>query len=134
MSMQNPRTSSSKIETQTKNLHISYTGMSSTYMDGQYQKSWLRIVLNGEQTLGLMKNLYTTMTKTVIKDTCLKSVWVILRNYRKHSDLSLLPKRMNIDNCEKLLCNLYGKKNYAICIRTLKQVLNHGLILKKSTG
>ena len=28
-------------------------------------------------------------------------------------------------------CNLYDKKNYVVHIRSLKQALNHGLILKK---
>ena len=41
------------------------------------------------------------------------------------------PERMKIDKCKKLACNLYDKKNYVVHIRTLKQTLNHGLILKK---
>ena len=48
-----------------------------------------------------------------------------------HSDLPFLPERMKIDKCNKLVCNLYDKKNYVIHIRSLKQALNHGLILKK---
>ena len=28
-----------------------------------------------------------------------------------HSDLSFLPKRMKIDKCKKLVCNLHNKKN-----------------------
>ena len=38
---------------------------------------------------------------------------------------------MKIDKCKKFLCNLYDKKNYVVHIRSLKQALNHGLILKK---
>ena len=48
-----------------------------------------------------------------------------------HSDLPFLPKRMKIDKCNKLVCNLYDKKNYVVHIRSLKQALSHGLILKK---
>ena len=48
-----------------------------------------------------------------------------------HSDLPFLPERMKIDKCNKLVCNLYDKKNYVVHIRSLKQVLNHLLILKK---
>ena len=48
-----------------------------------------------------------------------------------HSDLPLSPKRMKIDKCKKLVCNLYDKKNYAVHIRSLKQALNHGFIFKK---
>ena len=28
-----------------------------------------------------------------------------------HSDLPFLPKRMKIDKCKKLVCNLHNKKN-----------------------
>ena len=48
-----------------------------------------------------------------------------------HSDLPFLPERMKINKCTKLACNLYDKKNYVVHIRSLKQALNHGLILKK---
>ena len=48
-----------------------------------------------------------------------------------HSDSPFLPERMKIDKCNKLVCNLYDKKNYVVHVRSLKQALNHGLILKK---
>ena len=48
-----------------------------------------------------------------------------------HSDLSFLPKTMKINKCNKLVCNLYDKKNYVIHIRSFKQALNHGIIIKK---
>ena len=48
-----------------------------------------------------------------------------------HSDLSFLPQRMKINKCDKLIYNLYNKKNYVVRIGLLKQTLNHGLILKK---
>ena len=48
-----------------------------------------------------------------------------------HDNLPFLTKRMKIGKCKKLVCNLYDKKNYVIHIRSLKQALNHGLILKK---
>ena len=48
-----------------------------------------------------------------------------------HSDLPFLPERMKIDTCNNLVCNLYGKKNYVIHTRSLKQALSHGVILKK---
>ena len=48
-----------------------------------------------------------------------------------HSDLSFLPKRMKINKCSKLVCNLYHKDNNVVHIRSLKQALDHGLILKK---
>ena len=48
-----------------------------------------------------------------------------------HEDLPFLPERMKIAKCKKLVCNLYDKKNYDFHIRSLKQAINHGLILKK---
>ena len=41
------------------------------------------------------------------------------------------PKRMKIDKCKKLVCNLRNKKKYVVHIRSLKQALNYGLKLKK---
>ena len=48
-----------------------------------------------------------------------------------HSDLPLLPKRMKIHKCKKLVCNLRNKKKYVVHIRSLKQALNYRLRLKK---
>ena len=48
-----------------------------------------------------------------------------------HSDLLFLSERMKIDKCSKLACNLCDKNNCVIQIRSLKQALDHGLILKK---
>ena len=48
-----------------------------------------------------------------------------------HSDLPFLPKRMKIDKCKKLVCNLLHKKKYVVHIKSLKQALNHGLKLKE---
>ena len=38
---------------------------------------------------------------------------------------------MKINKCSKLVCNLHDKSNYVGHIRSLKQALNHGLLLKK---
>ena len=48
-----------------------------------------------------------------------------------HSDLPLLPERMEINKCKKFVCNLYDKKEYVVHITSLKQALNHGLKFKK---
>ena len=50
-----------------------------------------------------------------------------------HNDLPCLSERMKIKKCHKLVCNLYDKDNYIVHIRTLKQALNHGFILKQYT-
>ena len=49
-----------------------------------------------------------------------------------HSDLPLLPERMEMNKCNKLVRNLYDKKKYVVHINSLKQALNHGLKLKKT--
>ena len=38
------------------------------------------------------------------------------------------PKKKETDKFEKLVCNLYDKKNYVIHIQALKQALDYGLI------
>ena len=48
-----------------------------------------------------------------------------------HSDSPFLPERMKINQYSKLICNTYNKNNYVVHIRSLKQALIHGLILKK---
>ena len=48
-----------------------------------------------------------------------------------YSDLPFLPKKMKIDKCNKLVCDLYNKKKYVVHIKSLKQALNHGLKLKR---
>ena len=40
---------------------------------------------------------------------------------------------MKIEKCHKLACNLYNKNKNVTHIRTLKEALNHGLILKLVT-
>ena len=37
-----------------------------------------------------------------------------------HSDLPFLPEKVKINKCNKLVCNLYDKKNYVANQRTLK--------------
>ena len=38
---------------------------------------------------------------------------------------------MKAKKCNKLVCNLYDRSNSVVQIKTLKQALNHGLVLKK---
>ena len=40
---------------------------------------------------------------------------------------------MKINKCDKLVCNLYDIEDYVVHIRSLKQALNHGLILKSNS-
>ena len=43
----------------------------------------------------------------------------------------MLPERKKVEKVEKLICSIEDKEKYVIHIRTLKQVLNCGLKLKK---
>ena len=47
-----------------------------------------------------------------------------------HNDLPFMCERMKINGVEKLVPNLYNKKNYVIHIRALDQAFSHGLILE----
>ena len=38
---------------------------------------------------------------------------------------------MKLNKCIKLVSHLYDKSNYVVHIRTLKQALGHGIVLKK---
>ena len=53
------------------------------------------------------------------------------RLHELHSDLPFLSEQMKGNKCNKLVCNLFNKKKYVTHISSLKQVLNHGLKLKK---
>ena len=48
-----------------------------------------------------------------------------------HIDISFLTERMKIKKCNNLVCNISDKENCVVHIRSLKQALNHGLVLKK---
>ena len=53
------------------------------------------------------------------------------RLHKLHSDLPFLSERMKVNKCNKLVCNLFNKKEYVMHINSLKQALIHGLKLKK---
>ena len=53
------------------------------------------------------------------------------RLHKLHSDLPFLSERMEINKCNKPVCNLFNNKKYITHINLLKQALNHGLKLKK---
>ena len=54
------------------------------------------------------------------------------RLHELHSDLPFLSERMKVNKSNKLVCNLFNKKEYVVHINSLKQALNHGLKLKKN--
>ena len=50
-----------------------------------------------------------------------------------HKDLPFLPESKKVNKVGKLICSIENKEEYVIHIRALKQALNHGLVVKKST-
>ena len=48
-------------------------------------------------------------------------------------DFSFLLERMELGKIKKLVTSFHDKNEYVIHIRNLKQALNHGFILKKSS-
>ena len=54
--------------------------------------------------------------------------------YEFHSDLPFLPERKKLRNVGKLFTSLEDKCEYVVQIKSLKQVLNHGFVLKKVHG
>ena len=69
--------------------------------------------------------------KKVVEDIFPKSIFNTLTKLHKlHNDLLFLPERIKLEAIAKLVANLHDQTEYVIHIRSLKQALNHGLILK----
>ena len=109
------------------------------YMVGQCLKNclfnefkWIKDPLSPDKKLNKLMNLIENYDE----DSDKGYIFEINVEYPKdlhdlHSDLPLLPERMKINKSNKFMCNLYDKNNHVIHIRSLKQALNNGLILKK---
>ena len=100
--------------------------MQTICMYEQCFKNYLYMILNG-------KNKFI---KHYDEDINKRYIFEVDVEYPKdlnnlHSDLPFLSKRMKIKNYNKLVWNLYDKKEYVAHIRDLKRALNNGLILKK---
>ena len=52
--------------------------------------------------------------------------------FGSHKDLPFLPDRKKLEKIEKPVRGIEDKEKYVIHIRALKQVLSHGLILKRA--
>ena len=63
-----------------------------------------------------------------MKDTFLKVIFNILKNYMNNNYLPFLPERMKMEKIEKFVANLHDKTEYVIHIRNLKQSLNNELV------
>ena len=112
------------------------------YLDANYLYGWAmskKLLVNG------FKWLDTSETSNKINEDFIKNydenndkgyilevnVKYPKRLHKLHSDLPFLSERMEVNKCKKLVCNLFNKKKHVAHINALKQVLNHGLKLKK---
>ena len=63
--------------------------------------------------------------------------WRILKNpeesyiHELYNDLAFLPEGIIIEKVEKIVINCHDRTDYAIHMGSLKEAINHGLILKK---
>ena len=84
----------------------------------------------------MYEDLMRTLQKITIKNRNVGYFLEVDVEYPKklfdsHKDLPFLPERKELEKVEKLLYSIEDKEKYVIHIRALKQVLNHGLILKE---
>ena len=109
------------------------------YLDASNLYGWVmsqKLPVNGFKFVRKVSKIDEDFIKNYDEDTDKGYILEVDVEYPKnlhdlHSDLPFLPERIKVDKCNKLVCNLYYKKNYVVHIRSLKQALNHGLILKK---
>ena len=109
------------------------------YLDANNLYGWAmsqKLPANGFKWLEDTSEINEEFIKTYDKNNNKRYILEVDLKYPRklhdlHIDLPFLPKRMKINICKKLLCNLCNKKNYVVHIKSLKQELNHGLKLKK---
>ena len=106
--------------------------MQTICMDGECLKNSLEMVLNGKHMLKFNEEFIKNYDEDSDKGYILELDFEYPKNLNYlHSDLRFWPERMKTDKYRKLASNLYDKNKYVVHISSLKQALNHGLILKK---
>ena len=102
------------------------------YMDGQCLKSYQKKNFKWVEDTSIIdeefiKNYNENSYKGYVLEVDVKYPKEL---HDLHSDLPFLPKKMKIDKCKKLVCDLRNKKKYVVQIKSLKKALTHGLKLK----
>ena len=105
------------------------------YLDANNLYGWAmsqKLPVNDFKWIKNTTKINEKFIKNYDKDNDKEYIFEVEVNFPKrlhdlHSDLPFLPKRMKIDKCKKLVCNLRNKKKYVVHIRSLKQALNHEL-------
>ena len=95
-----------------------------------------KLPVNGFKWINNVKEIDEKFIKNYNEDSDKGYVFEVDVKYPRrlhdlHNDSPFLLKRMKIDKCKKLMCNLRNEKKYVVHIRSLKQALNYGLKLKK---
>ena len=110
-----------------KNKESSYI----QYLDANNLYGWAmsqKLPVNGFKWIKNVTEIDKKFIKNYDEDSDKGYIFEVDVKYpRRLHDLLFLPKRMKIDKCKKLVCNLRNKKKYVVHIRSLKQALNYGL-------
>ena len=122
-----------------KNYYINKESSYIQYLDANNLYGWAisqKLPVNGFKWIKDTSKIDEKFIKNFDEDNYKGYILEVDVKYPKilpdlHSDLPFLPERMKIDKCKKLVCNLYNKKKYVGHVRSLKQVLDYGLKLKK---
>ena len=114
--------------------HLVYLDANNLYGWGMSQK----LPVNGFKWIKKLSKFNKNFIKNYDENSNKRYVFEVDVEYPKnlfniHKDLSFLAERKKIEECKKLVCNIHNKEKYVIHIRVLKQAVNHGLILTKST-
>ena len=109
------------------------------YLDANNLYGWAmsqKLPVNDFKWINNVSKINEKFIKNYDEDSDKGYIFEVDVNYPKrlhdlHSDLPILPERMKIDKCKKLVCNLHDKKRYVLHKRSLKQALGYGLKLEK---
>ena len=81
-------------------------------------------------SLNSLRNSFKTMMMTAMKNVFLKFILVISSACRTYTLISRsCLKNFFFEKCNKLVCNMYDKKNFTIDLKLLRLALDQGLIL-----
>ena len=108
------------------------------YLDANNLYGWAmskKLPVNGFRWENDLSKFNEKIIKNYNEDNDVGYFLEVDREYPKqlwssHRDLSLFPQGRKLEKVEKLVCSIEDKEKYVVQIRSLKQVLNHGLILK----
>ena len=114
-------------------LYLNYWDVNNLYGWAMLQSCLCKVLSGLKMYHNLVKILWKTVMKIVMKDILLKLMFNILKKYPSFTMICpFLCEIMKIEKVEKLVANLQDKKGYVIQISNLKEALIHRLVLKQS--